>query len=233
MKNGTFGGCLEELPTVIFRLIQSYCVFKRDYRRLMNANRSTFETVKFETVYLTLKISHELNTQEEDALRRLINHVMDKSKQISMSFDKVSQGTISKLTSFWDGIDKITLKPARLARYDDFSFQAFTNIIELKLENIHDIPKANLYLEKTSKLNISDCGFVEITAWNSQSSLHEVMIYACDSLVKVPSLENIRHLLLFSAVSAVTCRPAKEIRLPWKSFLTIITIHVKSSIVFG
>jgi hypothetical protein len=189
MKNATSGGRLEELPTVIFRL--GHCEFEAEYRRLMNANPAIFETVKFETVYLSLKIAHALKTQEQDALHGLINRVMDKSKQISMSFYDVSQSTISKMASFWDGIEKITLKPAHLSRYDGFSFQVFTNIIELNLENIHGILKANLYLEKTSKLNVSLCGFGEITAWNSQSSLHEVTIFTCDSLVKLPSLENI------------------------------------------
>jgi hypothetical protein len=189
---------IEALPTVIFQLIQSYCP-REGYRKLMNTNQANFKTVKFETVYFNFKIRERFDQQEEDTFCRLMNRVMDKSKQISMVFTEMQRDPMILLTNVWDGIEKLTLRPPPYTWYDlNFSFQAFQNIIDLNLENIHGISNANLNLEKTRKLKLLHCGFEEITAWNSQSSLTDVTIDHCESLHTLPAFENISSVVIYA-----------------------------------
>jgi hypothetical protein len=189
---------IEALPTVIFQLIQSYCP-REEYRKLMNTNQATFKTVKFETVYFNFKIRERLDQQEEDTFCRLMNRVMDKSKQISMVFTKMQRDPMILSANVWDGIEKLTLRPPPYTWYDvNFSFQAFQHIIDLNLENIHGISNANLNLEKTRKLKLFKCGFEEITAWNSQSSLTDVTIDHCESLHTLPAFENISSIVIYA-----------------------------------
>jgi hypothetical protein len=146
---------IEALPTVIFQLIQSYCS-REGYRKLMNTNQATFKWMKFETVYFCFKIHQGLDQQEEeDTLYRLMNRVMDKSKQISIAFTHMRAHPMISMTNVWEGVEKIILKPPPYSWFDrNFSFQAFHSIIDLNLEFIDGIAKANLYLEKTRKLKL-------------------------------------------------------------------------------
>jgi hypothetical protein len=42
-------GCIEQLPTAIFQMIQDH-VNEKSYRNLMNANLMTFQHLKYETI---------------------------------------------------------------------------------------------------------------------------------------------------------------------------------------
>jgi spore coat polysaccharide biosynthesis protein SpsF (cytidylyltransferase family) len=71
---------IEGLPTVIFQLIQLYLSGK-EYRQLVSSRKETFSSIRYETVNYSLRINA---FAEEEVLKRIINSVKDKSKQISV-----------------------------------------------------------------------------------------------------------------------------------------------------
>jgi hypothetical protein len=139
-------GSIEKLPTVIFQLIQQ-CARENEYRHLMNCNKETFSSVKKETVNFSLRI----NGTAEKTLRRLLNSVKDKSKQISVTFIDMNQSEIKKYVKLCDCIEDVSVdgRPRRksFVFFDSFRFTVFNNILHLTLTEISGMCEVNLYLE--------------------------------------------------------------------------------------
>jgi hypothetical protein len=177
-------GSIEKLPTVIFQLIQEF-VSENEYRQLMSCRKESFSSVKHETATYSLRI----NDTAEEALRRLLVSVKDKSKQISVTFFDMNQSDIMKYVNICSGIENFSIyvSPYNFERHvtigNYFPFRVFNNILHLTLEEIHGISEASLFLEKTVKLALKRCPELhEVTAWNSKNVLQEVIIRDCHSL---------------------------------------------------
>jgi uncharacterized protein with HEPN domain len=70
-------GRIEGLPTVIFQLIQFH-LNEKEYLQSMSCRKESFRSVKYETV----KYSLIINNHAGEAVRRILNSVKDKAKQI-------------------------------------------------------------------------------------------------------------------------------------------------------
>jgi hypothetical protein len=173
------------------QLVQKF-VREKEYRNLMNSNRATFQSVKHETVRLSLKISEELDPIKELKVIQLINSVKDKSKQISISFVRFFPA-IMKYSHIYDGVWRVSVSAycdfhQRLM--EDFSFTVFNNIYHLSLSGIQKYTKVNLFLNKLIKLGLYGCSFQEVTAWNSKETLKELIVFG-GGLTRFPSFGNI------------------------------------------
>jgi hypothetical protein len=184
-------GGIKTLPTVILQLIQLYINVK-DYLSLMNTSLSIFRAVKLETVrYLLIVSSAELARADvKERLQKMVNSVNDKSKQISMTLLNLSQSSTRKIGSVYHGIGNLSLHTLCGPMENDFSFGMFHSILHLSLVNVQGVPEANLYLQKTIKLEVKKCGFKAIFDWNS-NVLQEVTLSDCASLTILPSFGNI------------------------------------------
>jgi hypothetical protein len=73
-----------------------------------------------------------------------------------------------------------------------FSFAVFNNLLQLTLHRIKGISTMNLFLEKTTKLTLTQCSDLKkISAWNSTNALDEFVLEDCFALWSLPPFENI------------------------------------------
>jgi hypothetical protein len=184
---------------VIFQLIQQYVRKKKEYLMLMSCRKKVFSSVKFETVNYSLLI----NDTAEEVLRRVLNSVKDKSKQISVTFFDMGQSEIKKFVELCDCIADLSVdgrsQRKSIVAFDSFPFKVFNNILHLTLIGVSGMRDVNLYLEKTAKLVLESClDLGEITAWNAKNVLQELVIRDCSSLKILPPLENISEVSIFS-----------------------------------
>jgi hypothetical protein len=115
----------------------------------------------------------------------------------------MNQSEIKKYALRCSGVKTIIVDGRRNKKKFDlfensFSFAVFNNVLHLSLHGISEITQVNLYLEKTVKLEVvQSVNLREITAWNSEKVLREVILRDCLGLEILPPLENI------SAISIV------------------------------
>jgi hypothetical protein len=209
------GGHIEALPVPIFRIIQEHLI-ESHYRNLMNSNLAIFEPIKFETVhyslfapetprnYRRLAVSNQTvlnkagwSTATETQALHILNSVSDKSKQISIRFTGTTEQQVLKYSHLFAGIKKLTVQGWN--SYLDinspfspaFPFSVFNDVRHLELNGIKGIPSANLDFENMISLKIRSCKFEEITAWNSNKSLKELVLEGVEGLKSFPSLQDI------------------------------------------
>jgi hypothetical protein len=207
------GDCIEGMPIPIFQIIQEF-LNEQDYRDLMNANLSTFQPIKYETVHYTLVgperwIKFEFCAEEykEATVLQIISSVKDMSKQIAMRFKAVAQAWLLKYAHLFDGIGKFTVAGAIITR--DFSSIVFNKIRHLKLSDIVIVCKqelnirANFDWENLEKLELDHCKFNEIVSWNSSKSLKKLTIHGCNILSSIPPLDDIP-VVSITATSSLT-----------------------------
>jgi hypothetical protein len=130
----------------------------------------------------------------ENKFLRIMNRVQDTSNQISISFSGISfRSVLEFLNDLCPEIKRICLcqPPRALEETLLHSFSGFSNIVHLTLRNVTGIRKADLFLEKTRKLELHGCEFYTISSWNSKDSLETVIVHHCDRLTKFPCFENI------------------------------------------
>jgi hypothetical protein len=191
---------LSRLPTVIFQIIQKLSR-QKDYRQLMNADIGNFSLIKSETITYWLKVSKGLDEHEETTLKKIINSVKDKSKQVYLFLDPINQMLSMQYAHVFDGVRQLKLRGTSIDK--NFAFEIFNNILHLILSDIQGISCANLYLEKTIRLVIWKCGFTEITEWNSENSLRELNIDDCKNLARTPSFGSIETVSILGNINRI------------------------------
>jgi hypothetical protein len=195
-------GCLEALPVVLFQIIQEYST-ETNYRNLMNANLSTFQCIKRETVRYSLldrpKKWAQFHPYQELIFTLIIKSVKDKSKQISMAFSDVQHSTALKYAHLFKAISKLSLSYSRAAdqRLSCFRFNMFDNIYHLVLQNIHGIPVLRSAPKNIVKLELIHCGFTRIEEPNPSKSLSSFKISLNNDLDILGSLDAVRQVDIF------------------------------------
>jgi hypothetical protein len=198
------GGCLDAIPTSVYRATQQY-LLEREYRDFMNTSLSIFQTVKFETVYYNLLgpekwlYSGAWTTEEqENFVTTIINHcVKDKSKQISVSFSQATQEKIFKHLHLFADIHKVTIagRPGGVLYpfwVDDFPLQYFSNLSHVVLMNIGLPDRHFKGLPNVQKLELLDCAFASFEMANPTNSLTYLRVVKHMFQLQLPSsLENI------------------------------------------
>jgi hypothetical protein len=149
----------------------------------MNTNLTAFQDIKSQTVRYTVSLPDNwdrVNTYNrnfmEASLMNLINSVKDKSKQVSMSFQDVKQQTVVKYAHLFEGIYKFHLWGSASLLSPTFSFEVFSNIYHLILEDISGIPILILPLKKTAILELIDCKFHTLGEVNPSKNLQQLKI---------------------------------------------------------
>jgi hypothetical protein len=194
-------GGIEALPSVVLQLVQKF-VHEKEYRHLVNSNLASFQSVKYETVHLSLKISRRLDPIKELKVIQLIDSVKDKSKQISISFVrlfpaimKYSQiyfgvgGKLKKLTQYWENYMEekrdvhFSIPPA----LSNFSF--CQNIYSLKLVGLSWLDNCQ-GIGNIHSLTIEHCPFITTTAGLGIVT-GKIRLKSCGSLVTLEGLLNI------------------------------------------
>jgi hypothetical protein len=196
----------------LFRIVQEN-LSQKDYQNLMNANLSTFQTVKAMTVNYTLlgpdqwdRIDICADANKEAFVQQIINSVEDKSRQITMVIKSATQHLLLKYAHLFQGIGKLVIPPQtrigivpppRKAFKSNFPFDIFDGIHHLVLNSIKNIKSVALELPGTEILELIDCSFHEITAWNEDKSLRRLLLHSCQSLTKTPPLDEIPCISLY------------------------------------
>jgi hypothetical protein len=205
------GGSIEVLPMSLFRIVQEN-LSQKDYQNLMNANLSTFQTVKAMTVNFSLlgpdqwdRIDICADANKEEFVQQIINSVENKSRQITMVIQSPTQHLLLKYAHLFQGIRKLVIMPPprkgfvplpRKPFKTNFPFHIFDGIRHLVLNSIKNIKIVALELPGTEILELNDCGFHEITAWNEDKSLRRLLLHSCHSLTKIPPLDEISFISL-------------------------------------
>jgi hypothetical protein len=128
-------GCIEALPVEIFRIIRWYSG-KRNYLELMCTNLKAFRTVKYETVYYPLRISKILSEKGVLTLRRIIQSVKDKTKQISLTlFEMNAFYIIEEYSQFYGDVEIVSVKGYPVVVFRQFAFSVFFAVRHLILKN--------------------------------------------------------------------------------------------------
>jgi hypothetical protein len=200
------------MPIPIFQFIQKF-LNEQDYLDLMNSNLSTFQPIKYETVHYTLIgperwIDMDFCAEEykEATVLQIINSVKDKSKQIAMRFESASQKLLLQYAHLFEGIRRLQVGEATIEK--DFPFAIFNKIRHLKLscfgEHFNQSQsQANFDLENLEELELDNCSFGKIIAWNSSKSLKRVIISGCYPLSSIPPLDDIP-IVSISATTTLT-----------------------------
>jgi hypothetical protein len=188
------------MPIPIFQFIQKF-LNEQDYLDLMNSNLSTFQPIKYETVHYTLVgperwVYFDFCAEEhkEATVLQIISGVRDKSKQIAMRFMYASQTLLLQYAHLFEGIRRVQVDEAIIEK--DFPFVIFNKIRHLKLscfgeDVIHQKSQANFDLENLEELELDNCSFGKIVAWNSSKSLKKVIISSCRPFSSIPPLDDI------------------------------------------
>jgi hypothetical protein len=190
---------LENLPEVLFLIIQAFSK-DSDYRNLMNTNLTAFQGIKSQTVRYTLSLPSSCNRtkgyKRTVSLMNIINSVKDKFKQVSMSIQDVKEQTVVKYAHLCEGIYKFHLCCSSSRLSPTFSFEVFSNIYHLVLEDISGTSTLILPLKKTAILELIDCNFHTLEEVNPSKNLQQLKIVdsAIYSYVYVPAcLDDITH----------------------------------------
>jgi hypothetical protein len=204
------GDCIEGMPIPIFQIIQDF-LEEQDYRDLMNANLSTFQPIKYETVRYSLvgpetwvHFDFCADENKEATILQIINSAKDKSKQIGMSLKKIGQQLLLKNAHLFEGIGKLTVQEATIEK--DFPFVVFNTIRELKLSHVgpksnHSSFEVNFDFPNLEILELDHCSFGKIIGWNSSKTLKTVTIRACYHLSSIPPLDDISTLSITTTPS--------------------------------
>jgi hypothetical protein len=177
------GGFLDALPTAIFYILQEF-LSSNEYLALMNVSLSSFQSIKFETVQYSFvgpEKWSKLGITEKNIVH-ILKNVKDKSKQITMRFEKAKQEIVARYARLFDGIHKLSIEEQvrytirnRGAFKNSFSFAVFDNIFHLKLANISGIKTLALNSPKLCKLEVCYCHFEEIKTWNDGNQLQSLV----------------------------------------------------------
>jgi hypothetical protein len=174
---------LDALPTAIFHILQGF-LSSNEYLNLMNVSLSGFQSIKFETVHYSFVGPEKWSKLgiTEKGIVRILKSVKDKSKQITMRFEKAKQETVVRYAQLFNGIHKLSIEEQ--VRYSirnkgafkiNFSFTVFDNIYHLKLANISGIKTLALNSPKLCKLEVCCCQFEEIKTWNDGNPLQSLV----------------------------------------------------------
>jgi hypothetical protein len=199
----------------------------------MSSNSAIFGPIKFETVHyslfapetprnyrrlavsnLTLLNKAGWSTATETQALHILNSVSDKSKQISLRFSGATEQQVLKYSQLFAGIKKLKIE-VRCGITDlfnpNFPFSIFNNVRHLDLNRIEGISSVNFDFENLVSLKIRCCKFEEITAWNSNKSLKELVLEGSERLLSFLSLQDIPLVTIACGPLANMMEPASKL----------------------
>jgi hypothetical protein len=155
----------------------------------MNLNVSAFRSVKNETVHYSIVIEPKTLFTKDEAVRRAITNVRDKTKQISLELFGI-RCLVRDDRYIYDGISKLVLSRCS---FPDDSLLAFKNVTTLMLCNITvSSDTIDFSLENLQNLEIISCDTIKkIKSWNQRNPLKRLKIADCESLKSIPPLDNL------------------------------------------
>jgi hypothetical protein len=199
----------ETIPSSLFYILQSFLT-RHDYHKIFTVSASSFlQGVKRETGYFSLNEETSLHYLKDPAFRALVNAgVVNKSKQVSLSFDWSGAGFSPRHVAFLKGVHSCKLKNINSKALKLLSvsskktdLSAFSDINTLYLVCDWD-GKPEESLSSTRGLcnvsSLSLVGFNGLMDVSNLVSLSFLKLCNCDSISDVSSLGNIHTLALVS-----------------------------------
>ncbi len=178
---------IEVLPTSIFQIIQTY-VRRKDYNELMNCNRSTFQQIKYETIFYNLilpdrwsKVIPDLESSFGNFIKK---RVKDPLRQIMILMDNPP-------LHFLEPYSYLFLKyPCKvIIDNDEFEiddFNIFNNIYHVSLSTSEDIEIIESGFENVKILEINNFeNLISISNINQSKTLEKVIIKNCMSCTEI------------------------------------------------
>ncbi len=207
---------IERLPLAIFPIIQSY-VSWRDYRHLMNCNRSIVKDIKYETNHLHL-ITKSFNVSaawivdrlSESSYLHLCTKVKDPSKQISIHTSTFSEFFLYMQRPYKVKIDScVDMK--------DLDFNVFNNIHHVSLAECGQVERITSGFENVKILEISMFHKLKsVNNINQSKTLDSINISFCSKCEEFNfSMDNVTTLMIWHTL--VTRLPVLP-KLKWFSF---------------
>jgi hypothetical protein len=185
------------IPFVIFHIFHSY-LSHYDYRQLMNANKSVFLSIKYETVYYSVKL---MDNVAAFAFANLVqNKVKDSSVQVSLNLQEPSDLYCEQLSLF--KMHKLSLSPPKNCAFSPSVLFALTHSSIQSLNELHlshltgfsslsGLPSSLVLLFLDQLPDLTD-----ISEIRQLIKLRKCSVDSCDSLTDVSYLRNILEVVL-------------------------------------
>lgn len=181
---------IELLPTSIFQIIQTY-VRNKDYHQLMNCNRSTFQQIKYETIFYNLilpdrwaKVIPDLDHEESSFYIFIKKRVKDPLKQIMIIMDNPPLHFLEPYSYLFLKYPCIVIIDNDEFEIDDFNI--FNNIYRVSLSTSEDIEIIESGFENVKILEINNFeNLISISNINQSKTLEKVIIRNCMSCTEI------------------------------------------------
>jgi hypothetical protein len=182
----------QQFPFDIWFLLQS-CLSYFDYRQLVNANRKSFEEIKYKTVYYNLNLQSSLRFIQNEAFQELVlGRIENKYFQLSLylSFDICDiKSRYFYYPHIITGLHSVTIHSLQFHNMID----SLKNIYILYLENNHVITHFPL-LENIKILTLKKFKYLQNI--ENLSHLQKLDLISCPLVYDITSLSQVSVLLL-------------------------------------
>lgn len=192
---------LINLPIDVFHIVKHFLT-TREYRRLLNANKSQYEKIKRYTVFYPLSVYFTKKYQNDETFRAKVNaRLFSPSEQIGLYF---AGGFYSEITGSLNDIYQVNLAKVTIAVDDVLIFR---NIHSLQLDGegnsstFTELP----YMENVHTLSLN--GFVGLVDVSGLRDVVNVKLKGCRYLVDITPLKDCPHLHFeeFEQLQDISC----------------------------